>query len=98
MNQAKGGTKVPGLGDIPLMGGLFRGTHRSDLQKRLYVFVKAEIIRPAEALAERDGNLQRISDENRLAFQQIEKRFQDYQLWPGVASSVIDPCHVLEAR
>ncbi|MFC1763222.1 secretin N-terminal domain-containing protein [Planctomycetota bacterium] len=98
MNQSKGGTKVPGLGDVPIVGGLFRGTHRSNLQKRLYVFVKAEIIRPTEALAEQGGDLQRISDENRLAFETIEKRFQDYQLWPGVDSRIIDPCHVLDAR
>ena len=44
LNQSKAATKVPGLGDLPLLGGLFRGSHRSDLQKRLYIFVKAEII------------------------------------------------------
>jgi len=98
MNQTKGLTKVPGLGDVPIFGGLFRGSHRTDLQKRLYIFVKAEIIRPAEALANKEWDLKRISDENRAAFEAMEKRFQDVQLWPGVESRVTDPCQVLETR
>jgi len=98
MNQTKGATKVPGLGDIPLVGGLFRGSSRSDLQKRLYIFVKAEIIRPTEAFADKEWDLKRISNENRTAFEEMEKRFNDYQIWPGVRSKVIDPCHVLETR
>jgi type II secretory pathway component GspD/PulD (secretin) len=98
MNQTKGRTKVPGLGDVPILGGLFRGSHRTDLQTRLYIFVKAEIIRPAEALADREGDLGRLSDQNRAAFEAMEKRFQDVQLWPGVESGVTDPCQVLETR
>ena len=30
MNQTKGGSKVPLLGDIPLLGGLFRSVHNSE--------------------------------------------------------------------
>jgi len=51
LNQSKGGTKVPILGDLPLVGILFRSMERSDIQSKLYVFVRAEIIRPAEVLA-----------------------------------------------
>jgi len=71
LNQSKGGTKVPILGDIPLIGGLFRSTSNNDTQKNLYVFVKAEIIRPdVEGFA--DSELQRISDRNREAFEKHE--------------------------
>lgn len=48
LNQSKGGTKVPILGDLPLLGGLFSGKSNSDIQRNLYVFVKAEIIRPTD--------------------------------------------------
>jgi type II secretory pathway component GspD/PulD (secretin) len=46
LNQNKGGSKVPILGDIPLVGGLFRSIATRTIQSKLYVFVKAEIIRP----------------------------------------------------
>lgn len=98
MNQTKSMSKVPGLGDVPVLGGLFRGSNRTDLQKRLYIFVKAEIIRPAEALANREWDLKRLSDENRISFEAMEKEFQEVQLWPGVKSHVTDPCQVLETR
>ncbi|KPK24486.1 MAG: hypothetical protein AMJ70_01815, partial [Dehalococcoidia bacterium SG8_51_3] len=44
--QSKGGGKVPILGDLPLLGGLFRNASNASVQSRLYVFVKAHILRP----------------------------------------------------
>jgi general secretion pathway protein D len=35
MNQSKGGSKVPILGDIPLIGGLFRTINNEDVQSKL---------------------------------------------------------------
>ncbi|MBN1804910.1 MAG: hypothetical protein JW837_06640 [Sedimentisphaerales bacterium] len=97
LNQSKGGTKVPILGDIPLLGGLFRSTSNSDLQRNLYVFVKAEIIRPdKEGFA--GGELQRLSDRNRDAFEEHEIEFQNYKNWPGVKSKKMTPYKVLEAH
>jgi general secretion pathway protein D len=97
LNQSKGGTKVPILGDIPLLGGLFRSTSNSDLQRNLYVFVKAEIIRPdKEGFA--GGELQRLSDRNREAFEKHEIEFQNYKNWPGVKSRKMTPYKVLEAH
>lgn len=97
LNQSKGGTKVPILGDIPLVGGLFRSANNNDLQRNLYVFVKAEIIRPDdEDFAESD--LQRISDRNREAFEKHEIEFQDYRNWPGVKPRKMTPLKVLEAQ
>ncbi|KPJ66846.1 MAG: hypothetical protein AMJ43_06735 [Coxiella sp. DG_40] len=51
LNQGKGGTKVPLIGDVPLIGGLFRSTSNEDRESKLYVFVKANILRPDEAVA-----------------------------------------------
>ena len=53
LNQNKGGSKVPILGDLPLVGGLFRSVDTNDIQSMLYIFVRAEVIRPAEAARER---------------------------------------------
>jgi len=97
LNQSKGGTKVPILGDIPLIGGLFRSTTNNDIEKNLYVFVKAEVIRPDE-----DGflgdDLTRISDRNREAFEKHEIEFQNYRNWPGVKPKRMTPIKVLDAQ
>jgi len=97
LNQSKGGKKVPLLGDIPLVGGLFRGVSNNDIQKKLYVFVKAEVIRPEDTTYAM-GELVRISDRNRAAFEKHEQEFQKYQDWPGIDPKPIDPLKVLEAE
>jgi type II secretory pathway component GspD/PulD (secretin) len=97
LNQSKGGTKVPILGDIPFLGGLFRSTSNSDLQRHMYVFVKAEIIRPDDKEFV-SGDLQRISDRSREAFEEHEIEFQDYRNWPGVKPRKMTPLKVLEAN
>ena len=98
LNQNKGGTKVPILGDIPLIGGLFRTINNRDLQSKLYIFVKAEIIRPTGTLRQEMGQLETLSQRNREAFEKHEREFQGYQSWPGVKSAPVDPPKVLEAR
>lgn len=97
LNQSKGGTKVPIIGDIPLIGGLFRSTNNNDIQRNLYVFVKAEIIRPDEE-GFAGGELQRLSDSNREAFEEHEIEFQNYQDWPGIKPKAMKPLKVLEAQ
>jgi type II secretory pathway component GspD/PulD (secretin) len=97
LNQSKGGTKIPILGDLPLIGGLFRSASNSDIQRNLYVFVKAEIIRPSETgLAQAD--LERISERNRTAFEEHETEFQDYHDWAGIKSKPMKPLKVLDAE
>jgi general secretion pathway protein D len=97
LNQSKGGTKIPILGDIPLIGGLFRSASNSDLQRSLYIFVKAEIIRPSETgLAQAD--LERISERNRTAFEESETEFQEYHDWAGIKSKPMKPLKVLDAQ
>ncbi len=98
LNQSRGGAKVPILGDLPLVGVLFRSLARSDIQSRLYVFVRAEIIRPAEALAGAHRDLERISEQTRSAFEKHEEEFQNYQDVPGLKSGRMDPAKVLESQ
>jgi len=96
LNQGKGGTKVPILGNLPLIGVLFRSVSNTDLQRRLYIFVKAEIIRPAETLAQGLPDLERISDRNRLAFEKFEQEFQSYKNFPGIKARPVAPIKVLK--
>ena len=94
LSQAKGGTKVPFLGDLPILGGLFRSISNVDSQSQLYIFVKAEIIR-----ADADNtDLNAISQKNRDTFEKHEQEFQDYQNWPSVKPKPMEPEKVLEAQ
>ncbi len=97
INQSKGGTKIPLLGDIPLIGSLFRSTNNSDIQRNLYVFVKAEIIRaPEDNSAQPD--LERISKCNRDNFEKHENEFQSYQSFPGIKPKPMGPDKILDAQ
>ncbi len=98
LNQNKGGKKVPLLGDLPLLGGLFRSTNNTDNQSKLYVFVKAEVIRPDQGLAHGRDELERLSERNRVAFEKHETTFQRYQNWPGIKPKPVDPPKVLDAQ
>jgi type II secretory pathway component GspD/PulD (secretin) len=97
LNQTKGGTKVPILGDIPLVGGLFRSASNSARDSKLYIFVKANILRPDEMLTGLP-ELEEISARNAAAFEKFEEGFQEFQDWPGIKSEPMDPLHVLEAE
>ena len=96
LNQSKGGTKIPILGDIPLVGGLFRSTSNSDIQKKLYIFVKAHILRPGTGKKGR-SDIKRISDRKREEFEKMELEMQGYQDWPGIKPKPMDPIHILES-
>ncbi|MBN2588653.1 MAG: hypothetical protein JXA96_02235 [Sedimentisphaerales bacterium] len=95
MNQSKGGSKVPILGDLPFIGTLFTSANNSDIQRNLYVFVKAEIIRPPDEDGSRQVDLERISKRNQDAFEEYEKEFQDYQSFPGIKPTPMIPAKVL---
>jgi general secretion pathway protein D len=97
LDQAKNGTKVPILGDIPLLGGLFRSTVNNSIDTKLYIFVKANILRPSETEAGLP-ELERISERKRAAFERAEREFQEYEDWPGVKPEPVDPLRVLEAE
>jgi general secretion pathway protein D len=97
LNQSKGGNKVPLLGDIPLVGGLFRSTSDSADDSKLYIFVKANILRP-EATMTGLPELEKISERNRKALEESETRFQKYEDWPGIKPHPVDPVKVLDAE
>jgi general secretion pathway protein D len=98
LNQTKGGSKVPLLGDLPLFGGLFRSIHNSEQGEFLYMFVKAEIIRPDETSGHGMKGLETLSERNRQAFEKRELEYQTYQDWPGIKPKRVDPSKVLDAQ
>jgi general secretion pathway protein D len=93
LNQSKGGSKVPILGDLPLVGVLFRSVDNSDIEKKLYVFLKANIVRPYDGSGLPD--LQAISEEHREAFEQSESEFQEHETIPGIPADPMPPEGVL---
>jgi len=95
INQSKGGDKVPLLGDLPLLGGLFRSTNNSSTQSKLYIFIKAHILRPGDRGEGRE-DLVRISRRNRAEFEEAEQEMQEYEDWPGIKPKPMDPLRVLE--
>ncbi len=95
LNQNKSGSKIPILGDIPLIGGLFKNTNNTDKQSRLYVFVKAHILHPGEEGTSNE-DVKRVSRENRQAFEEYEEKFQNLQDWPGIKPKPMDPVKILE--
>jgi general secretion pathway protein D len=48
--------KVPGLGDIPLIGGLFRSESRKRTKTNLMVFLRPAVVRSPEVLSNLTGN------------------------------------------
>jgi general secretion pathway protein D len=93
LNQSKGGSKVPLLGDIPLIGGLFRSVNNSNVEKKLYVFLKANIVRPYDGSGLSD--LQQISRKHEDAFEESESQFQEFQALPGIQPKPMPPAGVL---
>ena len=91
----KGGKKIPILGDIPLIGAAFRSVARAEGQDKLYIFVKAHILRPGGEFALAD--LKQISRENRQRFEKLEKEMGEYEDWPGINPTPLDPVRILEA-
>jgi len=93
LNQSKGGSKVPFLGDVPLVGVLFRSINNNDIEKKLYVFLKANIVRPYDDSGLLD--LQEVSEEHQAAFEESESEFQNHQSVPGVTPEPMPPENVL---
>ena len=83
LNQNQGGSKMPILGDIPLIGGLFRNGNHEDTESRVYLFVKAEL-GPDGRVGKGTDELTALSERNRAAFERHELEFQRNQDWPGL--------------
>lgn len=96
INQGKQTDKVPLLGDIPIIGGLFRGVNNTDQQSRLYVFVKATILKPGENLTGM-SDIEKVSRKKREAFERDEAQFQNLQgVIPGRPPKPLEPERILE--
>ena len=94
INQTKGGTKVPLLGDIPIIGALFRSTDNTSTNSKLYIFIKANILRPGTDLS--NVEIKNISRKYRTEFEKTEAEMQAYEDVPGTKPEVLDPLKVLE--
>lgn len=94
LNQTKTSNKVPLLGDIPIAGTLFRSMGNVDKGNKLYVFVKANILRPEQTLGL--NQLKNISQTNRAEFEKAESEFQQHQDFPGLKPTPMEPERVLE--
>jgi len=64
MTDTEAETKVPVLGDLPLIGALFRGTHKESRRTNLMVFLTPHIISSPEDMLE----VQRIKEAQRQEF------------------------------
>jgi len=95
VTQNKTNTKIPILGDIPLVGLLFRGINQTDNQSKLYIFVKANIVKPGDELTGM-SDIERISQKKRRAFEEDESRFQGLDALPGFKPNPMYPGKVLE--
>jgi general secretion pathway protein D len=95
VNQTKGVAKVPLLGDIPLVGLLFRGINQTDIQSKLYIFVKANIIQPGDELTGQ-SDIERVSQKKRNSYESDEARFQGLDSLPGIKPNPIHPKKILE--
>ena len=94
LQQGKTANKVPLLGDVPVVGTLFRSSLKTDLGSKLYIFVKANIIRPEDSQG--ITQIKKISKENRDEFEKAEAKFQKYEMSPSVEELPMEPERVLD--
>ncbi len=79
-------SKVPLLGDLPLVGALFRNVSNSDTEAVLYVFVKAHIVRSRDEEGENDfSDIERLSETYLERLEQDEERYdRQLETIPGI--------------
>ncbi len=95
LDQSKSHSKMPIIGDIPIIGGLFRSIDNSSNQGKLYIFVRASIIRPADQTGALE-DIKRVSNKDRKAFEDMEAKFQKASDWPGIKPKPVNPVKVLD--
>ncbi|MBN1764440.1 MAG: hypothetical protein JW860_04215 [Sedimentisphaerales bacterium] len=72
--------KVPLLGDIPLIGALFRNTASSQEEGVLYVFVKANIVKDKDF-----GDLGNLTEDNIIKMEEYEVNYEQQSPIPGIS-------------
>ncbi|MBN1435759.1 MAG: hypothetical protein JW936_01680 [Sedimentisphaerales bacterium] len=79
--------KIPLLGDLPLIGSLFRNVSRGEGQTVLYVFVRSQIVRSRAEEGNADfQDLELLSQPYRQGLRNQEQDFNRQNLIPGVES------------
>ena len=97
ISQSKDSGKVPLLGDLPIVGGLFQNTDDSDKQSKLYIFVKAYILRP-DSNSNSLPELVERSDEYRKAFEDEEEQFHEHSWGKFKKSNPMPPMKLLDVK
>jgi type II secretory pathway component GspD/PulD (secretin) len=73
-------SKIPLLGDIPLVGVLFRNVNRAEETSVLYVFVKASVVNEPGF-----GDLKGISQTSDVSLRDMEANYQQQTIIPGLS-------------
>ena len=77
-------SKVPLLGDIPILGHLFRSTSSKKTKKNLMVFLRPTIIRDDETMNAISGQKYSL-----MRAQQLDKQARGIQLMPNTSSPLL---------
>lgn len=85
-------SKVPLLGDIPILGHLFRSTSSKKTKKNLMVFLRPTIIRDDEIMSAISGQKYSL-----MRAQQLDKQARGIQLMPNTSSPVLPELTSAEA-
>jgi general secretion pathway protein D len=95
--QEKDSGKIPILGDLPIIGPLFQNTTNFDKQAKLYIFVKAYILRPDDTKTGLPALVER-SDEYRAAFEKEEAKFHKHSWGTFKKENPMPPMKILEEK
>ena len=79
-------SRVPGLGRIPIIGGLFRVRNTQKTKTNLMVFIRPRVVRTAEQAA-----IETNAKYNYLRNMQLEKKGGKVQLMPGETRPMLPP-------
>jgi general secretion pathway protein D len=79
-------SRVPGLGRIPIIGGLFRVRNTQKTKTNLMVFIRPRVVRTAEQAA-----IETNAKYNYLRNLQLEKKGGKVQLMPGEIRPTLPP-------
>lgn len=80
-NKGNNIRKIPLLGDIPLIGSLFRNVNNSGNKNVLYVFVRANIVRSNEGNFE---DMNELSEKYRSGLRKMEQNQEELPIIPGI--------------
>ena len=87
-SKASSVTKIPWLGDIPLLGWLFRRTQKNDSQTELIIFLTPHIIQaPSQLAALTEREKARSNLPKGLSEQELNKFLDDLPAAPAPPKS-----------